>query len=92
MAATQLTSGSTFDVWYASDPTDAQGWTHTVVDVGAIGSVAYTWAPEWFLDPSAGAGYQQVHILFAATAAPTARSSTRSTSPTSRRWVERQSR
>jgi hypothetical protein len=67
MAATPLASGSTFDVWYASDPTDAHDWTHTVVDVGAIGTVSYTWAPEWFTDPTAGASYHQVHILFAAT-------------------------
>jgi hypothetical protein len=67
MAATQLASGSTFDVWYASDPTNAGNWTHTVVDVGAIGTVHYTWAPEWFIDPTQAAGYEQVYILFAAT-------------------------
>jgi hypothetical protein len=67
MAATQIASGGTFDVWYASDPTDAHNWTHTVVDVGAVGTVYYTWAPEWFIDRTNGQGYGQVHILFAAT-------------------------
>jgi hypothetical protein len=67
MAATQIASGATFDVWYATDPTDADNWTHTVVDVGGIGTVFYTWAPEWFIDPSQAAGYGQVHILFAST-------------------------
>lgn len=67
MAATQLASGSTFDVWYSSDPTDAGNWTHTAVSVGPIGTVYHTWAPEWFIDPSQAEGYRQVHVLFAAT-------------------------
>jgi hypothetical protein len=67
MAATRPSSPSSFDVWYASDPTDAGNWTDTVVDVSAIGTVHYTWAPEWFLDPARGPGYEQVHIFFAAT-------------------------
>ena len=67
MAATQIGSGDTFDVWSATDPTDADNWAHTVVDVGDIGTVYYTWAPEWFIDPTHGRGYEQVHIFFAAT-------------------------
>jgi len=67
MAATQIASGGTFDVWYATDPTEADNWTHTVVDVGGIGTVYYTWAPEWFIDPTEADGYGQVHIIFAAT-------------------------
>ena len=67
MAATQIASGATFDVWYATDPTEADDWTHTVVDAGGIGTVYFTWAPEWFIDPTQADGYGQVHILFAAT-------------------------
>jgi hypothetical protein len=67
MAATRPSSHSTFDVWYASDPTNARNWAHKVVDVGGIGTVYYTWAPEWFLDPTTRPGYEQVHIFFAAT-------------------------
>jgi hypothetical protein len=66
MAATQLASGSTFDVWSATDPTDAGSWRHTIVDVSGIGTVHYTWAPEWFIDRSE-AGGERVHIFFAAT-------------------------
>ena len=69
MAATQITSGATFDVWYATDPTYAASWTHIVVDVSEIGTVYYTWAPEWFLDPPEREGYGQLHIFFAATVA-----------------------
>ena len=69
MAATQITSGATFDVWYATDPTYAASWTHIVVDVSEIGTVYYTWAPEWFFDPPEREGYGQLHILFAATVA-----------------------
>jgi hypothetical protein len=65
MAATQLASGHTFDVWYAKDP--AAAWTQRVVDVGAIGDVRYTWAPEWFLDPSKADGLARVHMFVAAT-------------------------
>jgi len=65
MAATQIASGHTFDVWYASDVSGE--WTQIVVNASAIGSVHYTWAPEWFLDPSQGEGIGQVHLFFAAT-------------------------
>jgi hypothetical protein len=65
MAATQIASGHSFDVWHASDPSG--NWTHLVVDVSGIGDVHYAWAPEWFLDPSQATGLGQVHILFAAT-------------------------
>jgi hypothetical protein len=68
MAATRPSSEATFDLLYATDPTDAGNWTHTVVDVGGIGAVHHTWAPEWFLDPTE-AGYGQVHLFFAATVA-----------------------
>ena len=67
MAATQIGSGATFDVWYATDPTRADNWFHKIVDVSAIGSVHHTWAPEWFIDSSHGPGHEQVHIFFAAT-------------------------
>lgn len=67
MAATRMEVGGTFDVWYATDPGDAENWTHTVVDVGAIGSVYFTWAPEWFIDPAPASGAGQIHVLFAAT-------------------------
>jgi hypothetical protein len=66
MAATPITAGHSFDVWRAKDPTQPDNWVHTVVDVSAIGTVFYTWAPEWFIDPSEEA-HQRVHVLFAAT-------------------------
>ena len=66
MAATQISAGHTFDVWHAADPTQAANWQHTVVDVGSAGSVYYTWAPEWFIDPS-DVGLRRVHVFFAAT-------------------------
>jgi hypothetical protein len=68
MAATPIAAGHSFDVWQAKDPTEAGSWVHTIVDVSPIGSVYYTWAPEWFIDSSED-GHERVHVLFAATTA-----------------------
>jgi hypothetical protein len=67
MAATRPNASSTFDVWSAMDPTRAENWTETVVDVSAIGTVYHTWAPEWFIDPSEAEGSRRLHLFFSAT-------------------------
>jgi hypothetical protein len=65
MAATPIAAGHSFDVWQAKDPTEAGSWVHTIVDVSPIGSVYYTWAPEWFNRFSED-GHERVHVALRA--------------------------